>query len=134
MENIIVNIREEEPIGVKLENEFMYGLSAYEVAVKNGYVGTEEEWLESLKGEPFTYEDFTPEQLEALKGKDGEPGKDYQITEADYNAIADITKTKIDLSNYYTKAEVDEKIKGGGQSNIGLSIVNGMICCTYEGA
>lgn len=27
------------------------GLSAYEVAVANGFVGTEQEWLESLKGE-----------------------------------------------------------------------------------
>lgn len=27
------------------------GLSAYEVAIKNGFEGTEEEWLESLKGE-----------------------------------------------------------------------------------
>ena len=27
------------------------GLSAYEIAVQNGYVGTEEEWLASLKGE-----------------------------------------------------------------------------------
>ena len=26
------------------------GLSAYEIAIKNGYVGTEEEWLESLIG------------------------------------------------------------------------------------
>jgi len=26
------------------------GLSAYEVAVKNGFVGTEQEWLDSLKG------------------------------------------------------------------------------------
>ena len=27
------------------------GISAYEVAVKNGFVGTEEDWLLSLKGE-----------------------------------------------------------------------------------
>ena len=27
------------------------GLSAYEVAVKNGYIGSEAEWLASLKGE-----------------------------------------------------------------------------------
>jgi len=26
------------------------GLSAYELAVQNGFVGTEQEWLESLKG------------------------------------------------------------------------------------
>ncbi len=30
------------------------GKSAYEIAVKNGYSGTEEEWLESLKGESAT--------------------------------------------------------------------------------
>lgn len=53
------------------------GESAYEIAVKNGFEGTETEWLESLhgkngdKGDPFTYEDFTPEQLNSLKGKDG---------------------------------------------------------------
>ena len=28
------------------------GLSAYEVAKKNGYTGTATEWLASLKGEP----------------------------------------------------------------------------------
>lgn len=32
------------------------GLSAYEVAVKNGFVGTEEEWLNSyIKNEPKTF-------------------------------------------------------------------------------
>lgn len=39
---------------VDLSGNIMYtilkGLSAYEVAVKNGFVGTEEEWLESLVG------------------------------------------------------------------------------------
>lgn len=37
------------------------GLSAYEIAVKNGFEGTEAEWLESLKG---------------TDGKDGEDGED----------------------------------------------------------
>jgi hypothetical protein len=31
--------------------ERLQGYSAYEVAVKNGFEGTEEEWLASLKGE-----------------------------------------------------------------------------------
>ena len=51
------------------------GKSAYEVAVKNGFSGTEVEWLASLKGEKgdaFTYSDFTPEQLAALKGEKGD--------------------------------------------------------------
>ena len=52
-----------------------YYLSAYGIAVKHGYTGTEEQWLESLDGPPgkaFTYDDFTPEQLELLRGPQGE--------------------------------------------------------------
>ena len=69
------------------------GASAYEVAVGNGFTGTEKEWLNSLtgsdgvagpigpkgeqgeqgpqgiRGPAFTYEDFTPEQLEDLVAK-----------------------------------------------------------------
>ena len=77
------------------------GKSAYEVAVANGFEGSEEEWLKSLrgevgpqgevgpigpegpigpageKGEAFRYEDFTPEQLEDLVKniEDGVDGK-----------------------------------------------------------
>ena len=62
------------------------GKSAYAIAVAHGFRGTEQEWLDSLKGlqgpqgdpgpkgEPFRYEDFTPEQLEALKGPKGNDG------------------------------------------------------------
>lgn len=60
------------------------GKSAYEVAVDAGYVGTEEEWLASLKGEPgdagdsayeiaveHGYVGTEEEWLESLKGEDG---------------------------------------------------------------
>lgn len=53
------------------------GKSAYAIAVAHGFRGTESEWLDSLKGlqgEPFKYSDFTPEQLNALKGPKGEQG------------------------------------------------------------
>jgi hypothetical protein len=64
------------------------GKSAYAIAVAHGFRGTEQEWLDSLKGlqgpqgepgpkgEPFRYEDFTPEQLKALKGPKGDKGED----------------------------------------------------------
>ena len=64
------------------------GKSAYAIAVAHGFRGTEQEWLDSLKGlqgpqgdpgpkgEPFRYEDFTPEQLAALKGPKGDKGED----------------------------------------------------------
>lgn len=52
------------------------GKSAYEIAVEHGFQGSEEEWLESLKG------------------KDGVGGEGGSV----------------DLSNYYNKQQVDEKI------------------------
>ena len=64
------------------------GKSAYAIAVAHGFRGTEQEWLDSLKGlqgpqgepgpkgDPFRYEDFTAEQLEALKGPKGDKGED----------------------------------------------------------
>jgi hypothetical protein len=57
------------------------GASAYEVAVENGFVGTEEQWLDSLvgpQGEAFTYDDFTKEQLNDLQGPIGETGEGGQ--------------------------------------------------------
>ena len=41
-----------DPEGIygTLGGQLMRGYSAYEIAVQNGYKGTEAEWLESLKG------------------------------------------------------------------------------------
>lgn len=55
------------------------GLSAYEIAVKYGFQGTEHEWLESLQGMPgkdgtLTFDELTPEQLEKLRGPAGAEG------------------------------------------------------------
>lgn len=66
------------------------GKSAYAIAVSHGFKGTEQEWLDSLrgpqgpegvpgppgsKGEPFKHTDFTAEQLAALKGPKGDRGE-----------------------------------------------------------
>ena len=48
------------------------GASAYQVAVKNGFIGSEKEWLESLHGK-------TPVKgVDYFDGKDGVDGKDGQ--------------------------------------------------------
>lgn len=54
------------------------GYSAYEIAVQNGFEGTEEEWLESLHGQDgdVAFSDLTEEQKESLRGADGAPGRD----------------------------------------------------------
>ena len=67
-------------ISGSLSNPLARGASAYEIAVANGYVGTEEQWLESLKGEkgdkgdPFTWDDLTAEQKKELTGPKGDKG------------------------------------------------------------
>lgn len=53
------------------------GKSAYEVAVKNGFKGTESEWLSTLKGDAFEYSDFTAEQLYNLRGPKGAKGDPF---------------------------------------------------------
>lgn len=50
------------------------GKSAYQIWLEEGNTGTISEFLESLKGAPFTYNDFTEEQLESLKGPQGPQG------------------------------------------------------------
>ena len=53
------------------------GASAYQIAVKNGFEGSEEEWLASLKGEryvltPADKEEITAAVISALPIYDGE--------------------------------------------------------------
>ena len=64
------------------------GDSAYEIAVKNGFKGTEEEWLASLKGDPFTYEDFTPEQIKELQRPALEAAESANYAAAEANTAA----------------------------------------------
>lgn len=49
------------------------GLSAYEIAVENGFVGSETEWLASLQGAPGP---VGPEGPQGLKGDTGSKGAD----------------------------------------------------------
>lgn len=71
------------------------GYSAYEVAVKNGYTGTETEWLATLKGEKG--EKGEP----GVNGTDGKPGKDG----VDGNNGADGKPGKDGLSAYELAAK-----------------------------
>lgn len=56
-----------------------YYLSAYAIAVKQGFSGTEAEWVASLKGEKgedgtVEFDDLTPAQKASLKGDKGDKG------------------------------------------------------------
>jgi|GEM_PF-5402300 len=51
------------------------GKSAYEIAVENGFVGTEVEWLESLRGDKGEQGPQGDQGKEGPKGSEGLPGK-----------------------------------------------------------
>lgn len=57
--------------------EIKDGCSAYQIAVKNGYKGTEEEWLASLRGprgEALKFADLTNQEVEEIRGPKGNDG------------------------------------------------------------
>ena len=61
-----VSVSEDGSAAASVGEDLPRGKSAYEVAVENGFSGTEAEWLASLKGEPGAA---------GADGKDGENGK-----------------------------------------------------------
>ena len=82
-----------------IKADFKKGKSAYEVAVEQGFEGSEEEWLATLKGDPFEYEDFTEEQLDKLKGGKGDPFEYDDFTEEQLEGL----KFKFE---HFTEAEL----------------------------
>ncbi len=59
------------------------GKSAYETALDNGFIGTEEEWLASLKGEKGDA---------GLQGEQGPQGDNYILTKNDKQEISNMAK------------------------------------------
>lgn len=68
------------------------------------------DYFDGAPGEPGK-DGYTPVKgVDYFDGKDGEPGKDYVLTEADKEEIAalvDVSGADVDLSDYYTKEEID---------------------------
>lgn len=72
-----------------LENAIAQAKNAYQIAVENGFEGTESEWLESLKGK---------------NGVDGNDGKNYKVE------TIESTETTVELqpNKFYKFGEVTE--------------------------
>ncbi|MBQ8428108.1 MAG: trypsin-like peptidase domain-containing protein [Clostridia bacterium] len=89
------------------------GLSAYEIAVENGFVGTEAQWLQSLKG---------------LNGQDGEDLDINQMYEA---AIADgFSGSMADFLKEYFSVDVEENSQTEIIAHNVMSSVE--IICTHQ--
>lgn len=102
------------------------GYSAYEIAVQNGFEGTEEEWLESLKGADGTmvFEDLTDDQRAMLKGDKGDTGtgiasivQKQTSTESEGENIVEVTMN----DNVQNPTKHQFSVRNGAQGNQGLS-------------
>ena len=72
------------------------GLSAYEIAVANGYVGTEAQWLTSLEG---------PQGLQGPAGNDGAQGTQGAQGPAGANGTDGLSAYEIAVANGYVGTE-----------------------------
>ncbi|WP_448670408.1 hypothetical protein [Pseudoxanthomonas mexicana] len=84
------------------------GYSAYEVAIQNGFVGTETEWLASLQGRDGDTGPRGPQGPEGPRGPNGEDGRDGQDGEdgdsgsgPDPVTTTNNSTTKVDARSIY---------------------------------
>ena len=92
----------EQLLALKGENG-IDGKSAYQLAVEKGFVGTEAEWVASLKGK------------NGLQGIQGPKGDNYQITEADYAAIAGMVSVPSKTSELTNDSNFITEVKLNGE-------------------
>ena len=96
-----VLVRGERGIQGEKGNTGAEGKSAYQVAINNGYIGTETEWLASLKG------DIGEQGLQGERGKKGEAGY-TPIKGKDYFTDAEIAEIKQECT--YDDTEISSRV------------------------
>ena len=116
----------EQLLALKGENG-IDGKSAYQLAVEKGFVGTEAEWVASLKGETGPIGPQGEVGPQGLKGEtgatgpqgiQGPKGDNYQITEADYAAIAGMVSVPSKTSELTNDSNFITEVKLNGESII----------------
>ena len=114
----------EQLLALKGENG-IDGKSAYQLAVEKGFVGTEAEWVASLKGETGPIGPQGEVGPQGLKGEtgatgpqgiQGPKGDNYQITEADYAAIAGMVSVPSKTSELTNDSNFITEVKLNGES------------------
>ena len=102
--------------------------SAYQLAVNNGFVGTEAEWITSLKGETGPIGPAGPQGEigetgatgpigpRGERGEVGPKGDSYQITENDYAAIAGMVSVPSKTSELTNDSNFVTDIRLNGES------------------
>ena len=97
-------IAQKVQVGAKGED----GKSAYQIALDEGFEGTEAEWLASLKGKDGT---------NGVDGKTPVKGVDY-FTQAEIQQIEDNAAAKVDLSDYAKTADLSTVATSGSYEDL----------------
>lgn len=98
----------------KISEKGKDGKSAYEIAVENGFVGTETEWLESLKGADGKDGINGKDGVDGAPGQDGIDGKNGADGQDGVNGIDGKSAYEIAVANGFigTESEWLESLKG----------------------
>ena len=100
------------------------GKSAYEIAVENGFIGTEIEWLESLKGQPGK------DGINGADGKDGNDGKDItSINDSETSSETTWSSVKITTANTELQTQINNTYIHhlNDSNNIGNEVYDGAV-------
>lgn len=108
--------------------EVQDGLSAYKIAVANGYKGTEEQWLASLRGPKLKYSDLTESDKDELT----KPSLDRvnerleEITDSeDIASVAGLDSPEFPKLQLADRTYNPENFSGKGYEILRKNIVNG---------
>lgn len=116
------------------------GDSAYEVAVENGFVGTEEEWLDSLVGSDGNdgksayqialdegFEGTEEEWLESLKGEDGASGSVNAVVTEETSASGGVVSLPLSNASWLKVGMIVTIVTNEGDYRYGYFRYTGLV-------
>ena len=109
------------------------GKSAYEVAVQNGYTGTVEQWLASLRGPAGNFENLSPEQIKELQRPSVElaqqaveNSKEIWFPHVDSSGVINWTRSKIEDPPQGVSIKGDKGDSGVSGTTDDIIVVNSL--------
>lgn len=127
--------------GIKIEENKIssFGNSAYDIALKHGFIGSEDEWLASLKGEKGEQGEQGIQGAQGIQGEKGQNGADgigIASSEINKNGELVITYSNNTVDNLGVVVGADGKDGTNGTNGIdgkdGIGITNAEINASGE--
>lgn len=88
-------VQSKNSLSGSLQVAMLNGKSAYEIAVANGFNGTEEEWLDSLKGEKGDKGDIGEQGIQGEQGEKGDKGDAATVSVGNVTTGSEVSITNV---------------------------------------